>query len=41
MNHSYFLKTRMQCDFECAVDDNRVLLLQVLAFLKRSKEINN
>ena len=27
--------------FECAFDDNQVLLLQVLAFLKRSKEINN
>ena len=24
--------------FECAFDDNQVLLLQVLAFLKRSKE---
>ena len=27
--------------FECAFDNNQVLLLQVLAFLKRSKVINN
>ena len=40
MNHSYcILKTRIQCDFECTFDDNKVLLLQVLHFLKSNKQI--
>ena len=40
MNNSYcILKTRIQCEFECTFDDNQVLLLQVLAFLKSNKQI--